>query len=62
MGELSGFRSIRAVGQRYRVIYQIRSNDIVVVIEGLTQKQLADLIGVAQHHVSEMENLLARKW
>jgi ribosome-binding protein aMBF1 (putative translation factor) len=24
--------------------------------EGLTQKQLADLIGVAQHHISEMEN------
>ena len=24
--------------------------------EGLTQKQLAALIGVAQHHISEMEN------
>ena len=24
--------------------------------EGLTQKQLAEMIGVAQHHVSEMEN------
>ena len=24
--------------------------------EGLTQKQLADRIGVAQHHISEMEN------
>lgn len=24
--------------------------------EGLTQKQLADQIGVAQHHISEMEN------
>ena len=24
--------------------------------EGLTQKQLAERIGVAQHHVSEMEN------
>jgi len=32
LGELSGFRSIRAVGQRYRIIYQIRGNDIVVVI------------------------------
>ena len=26
------------------------------VKEGLTQKQLADLIGIAQHHISEMEN------
>jgi DNA-binding XRE family transcriptional regulator len=24
--------------------------------EGLTQKQLAELIGIAQHHISEMEN------
>ena len=32
LGELSGFRSTRAVGQRYRIIYQIRGNEIVVVI------------------------------
>lgn len=31
LGELAGFRSIRAIGQRYRIIYQIRGNDIVVV-------------------------------
>lgn len=24
--------------------------------EGLTQKQLAELVGIAQHHISEMEN------
>lgn len=32
LSELAGFRSIRAVGQRYRIIYQVRGNDIVVVI------------------------------
>ncbi|GAM07890.1 plasmid stabilisation system protein [Geobacter sp. OR-1] len=32
LGELAGFRSIRAVGKRFRIIYQIRGNDIVVVI------------------------------
>ena len=32
LGELAGFRSIRAVGQRYRIIYQIKGNNIVVVI------------------------------
>lgn len=31
-GELSGFRSIRAVGQRYRIIYKIQKEQIVVVI------------------------------
>lgn len=32
LGELSGLRSIRAVGQRYRIIYQVRGGEIVVVI------------------------------
>ncbi len=32
LGELSGFRSMRAVGQRYRIIYQIRNNEVVVTI------------------------------
>lgn len=32
LGDLAGFRSIRAAQQRYRIIYQIRGNDIVVVI------------------------------
>ncbi|MBI5639259.1 MAG: type II toxin-antitoxin system mRNA interferase toxin, RelE/StbE family [Nitrospirae bacterium] len=31
-GELTGFRSIRAVGQRYRIIYAVRKDEIVVVI------------------------------
>jgi len=32
VGELRGFRSIRAIGQRYRVIYKIIENQIVVVV------------------------------
>jgi mRNA interferase RelE/StbE len=32
VGELSGFRSIRAVGQRYRVIYKIIKKKVVVII------------------------------
>ena len=32
LGELAGFRSIRAVGQRYRVIYNVTSEEILVVI------------------------------
>lgn len=32
LGELSGFRSVRAVGQRYRIIYQLRGNEIIVVV------------------------------
>jgi mRNA interferase RelE/StbE len=32
VAELSGFRSIRAVGQRYRIIYKIIKKQVVVVI------------------------------
>jgi len=32
LGELSGLRSIRAVGQRYRVIYAIKEQEIVVFV------------------------------
>jgi mRNA interferase RelE/StbE len=32
LGELSGFRSIRAVGQRYRVIYQVKAQEVIVFV------------------------------
>ncbi len=31
-GELSGFRSIRAVGQRYRIIYRVEATRIEVLV------------------------------
>lgn len=35
LGELAGFRSIRAVGQRYRILYTIKEREIIVVIVAL---------------------------
>jgi mRNA interferase RelE/StbE len=32
LGELAGFRSIRAVGQRYRIIYTVKGEEIVVMV------------------------------
>ncbi len=32
VGELAGFRSIRAVGQRYRIMYTVRKKEVIVVI------------------------------
>ena len=32
LGELTGFRSIRAVGQRYRIIYTVKNEEIIVVV------------------------------
>jgi mRNA interferase RelE/StbE len=34
-GKLRGYRSIRAVGQRYRIIYRIDQENIVVIIIGV---------------------------
>ena len=33
-GPLSGYRSCRAVGQRYRIIYKINERELVVLIVG----------------------------
>lgn len=35
LGELSGFRSIRAVGQRYRIIYQLKDHEVIVIIAAI---------------------------
>lgn len=32
IGELAGFRSIRAVGQRYRILYRLESTQVIVYV------------------------------
>ena len=32
IGELDGFRSVRAVGQRYRIVYRVERREIVVIV------------------------------
>lgn len=32
LAELSGYRSVRAVGQRYRVIYRLEENRVLVLV------------------------------
>ncbi|MEG4515464.1 MULTISPECIES: type II toxin-antitoxin system RelE/ParE family toxin [unclassified Microcoleus] len=39
---LSGFRSIRAVGQRYRIVYQVEQDRIIVVVVGLGRRKDGD--------------------
>ncbi|THJ23510.1 MAG: type II toxin-antitoxin system YoeB family toxin [Nitrospira sp. CG24E] len=34
-GELTGYRSLRAVGQRYRIIYRIEEAKVVVLVMAL---------------------------
>ena len=39
---LSGFRSIRAVGQRYRIVYKVEQDQVVVVVVGLGRRKEGD--------------------
>jgi mRNA interferase RelE/StbE len=36
--ELAGYRSIRAVGQRYRIIYEVHQDQVVVVAVGIRKE------------------------
>ena len=50
-GELAGYRSLRAVGQRYRIIYQVERQRVLVLIlmVGLRkQGDRADVYRLAQ--------------
>ena len=40
--ELTGYRSIRAVGQRYRIIYQIVEDKVLVVVVGIGRRKEGD--------------------
>lgn len=35
IGELTGYRSLRAVGQRYRIIYRIEEGKVLVLVMAL---------------------------
>jgi mRNA interferase RelE/StbE len=37
--ELSGYRSIRAVGQRYRIIYQIKEDKVLVLVIAIGRRK-----------------------
>jgi mRNA interferase RelE/StbE len=42
LGELAGFRSVRAVGQRYRIIYRVARREITVIIAALGRRHQGD--------------------
>ncbi len=35
MADLAGYRSLRAVGQRYRIIYRVEENKVLVLVVAL---------------------------
>jgi mRNA interferase RelE/StbE len=42
IGELVGFRSVRAVGQRYRIVYRIERQEVTVLIVAVGRRRSGD--------------------
>jgi len=42
IGELAGFRSVRAVGQRYRIVYRVERQEVVVLIVAVGRRRSGD--------------------
>ena len=40
--ELIGYRSVRAVGQRYRIIYRIEQDQVLVIVVGIGRRKEGD--------------------
>ena len=41
-GDLKGFYSIRAVGQRFRIVYQVKAEQILVLVVGVGRRKESD--------------------
>lgn len=41
-GDLKGYYSVRAVGQRYRIIYQVKAEQILVIVVGVGRRKEGD--------------------
>ncbi|MGR3279895.1 type II toxin-antitoxin system RelE family toxin [Acaryochloris marina NIES-2412] len=41
-GDLKGLYSVRAVGQRYRIVYQVKLEKIIVIVVGVGRRKEGD--------------------
>ena len=41
-GDLAGYRSIRSIGQRYRIIYQILEDQVLVIVVAIGRRKEGD--------------------
>jgi mRNA interferase RelE/StbE len=54
-GDLVGYRSIRAIGQRYRIVYQIVEEQVLVIVIALGRRKDGD-----RQDVYELANKLVQ--
>lgn len=55
-GQFQGYRSVRAVGQRYRIVYRVDSNRIIVVIVGVGMRregERQDIYAILENELDE---------
>ena len=46
LGELEGYRSLRAVGQRYRILYAIKEEKVIVYVVAVGIRKEGDKVDV----------------
>ena len=42
VSELAGFRSVRAVGQKYRIVYRVQRQDVIVAVVAVGRRKHGD--------------------
>ena len=42
IGELEGYRSVRAVGQRYRILYKVQAQEVIVIVVTVGMRKEGD--------------------
>lgn len=42
LGEFAGYRSLRAAGQRYRIIYRVKRQEVIVVVVAVGRRKHGD--------------------
>ena len=42
VSELAGFRSVRAAGQKYRIVYRVQRQDVIVVVVAVGRRKHGD--------------------
>jgi mRNA interferase RelE/StbE len=40
--DLKGYYSVRAVGQRYRIVYQVKADQILIIVVGVGRRKEGD--------------------
>ncbi|MCG9892889.1 MAG: type II toxin-antitoxin system RelE/ParE family toxin [Thermosynechococcaceae cyanobacterium MS004] len=41
-GDLKGFYSVRAVGQRFRIVFQVKADQVLVIVVGVGRRKEGD--------------------